>query len=198
MQQSQLTMAQELVRKIQAERDQLQTEREELVKTLEAKESAIAAQEGVIAEKNKVIAGKNKDLKACDKLMREFKEEVKTLRAGLASKEMEWQGERQVLTQKVSAGEEKLRDIYKSEDFKIKVGESILPHWQQGVRIGVRQAVKAYGGLDARIIYFEPDYEDACGEPDIEDSDEEVESRDRDDPMEVNEDAGDENVDAVE
>ena len=55
------------------------------------------------------------------------------------------------------------------------------------MRIGVRQAVKAFGDLDPKIAYFEPDYEDACGEPDIEDSDEEVESKEDKNPSTINE-----------
>ena len=52
------------------------------------------------------------------------------------------------------------------------LANQIIPHWQQGVRIGIRQAVAKYGDWDPSIEYFEPNYDDYYGEADVEDSDE--------------------------
>ena len=94
MHQSQLTIAQELVRKVQAERDQLQKEKEELLKTLEAKENIISAHEIALEERGKIISGKNKDLKTADKLLNDFKEKLQSLRAESKTKEGEWKHKR--------------------------------------------------------------------------------------------------------
>ena len=60
----------------------------------------------------------------------------------------------------------------KSDDFLNMLAKQIIPHWQQGVRIVIRQAVAKYNDRDPPIEYFEPNYDDYCGEPDVEDSDE--------------------------
>lgn len=65
-------------------------------------------------------------------------------------------------------------DYLKSEDFKVRLGSEILPHWHQGMRIGVRQAVARFQGGDVPVEYFEPNYDDPCGEPDLADSDEDA------------------------
>ena len=60
----------------------------------------------------------------------------------------------------------------KSDDYLDTLAKQIIPHWQQGVRIGIHQAVARYKDRDPSIVYFEPDYDDYCGEPDVDDSDE--------------------------
>ena len=63
----------------------------------------------------------------------------------------------------------------KSEVFKTEVARCIWPHWCRGMRVGVRQAIQKYQSEDHAMEYFEPQYNEDCGEPEIEDSDEEAE-----------------------
>src|ERR1044071_2721244 len=106
MHQSQLTIVQELVRKVQTERDQLQKEKEELLKTLEVKENIISAHEIALEERGKIISGKNKDIKTADKLLNDFKEKLQSLRAESKTREGEWNTKEQALLQQISEVEQ--------------------------------------------------------------------------------------------